>query len=249
MLDTFAIEPVNNGCGGLYHFREPDVNMCLPPLVWQTYDIVFTAPRWAADGTKLANARLTVWHNGVRIHKNVELRMAQFATAADPRRCVRLARQFVVGKIRNARTLLRRHLGNGDRELIRQLARFVHKAKTARDCATLLGIEGTAAKEYFAGFARLLKEESTFNIEGRNRRPPRDPVNSLLSFVYAMLVKDVTIVLHTVGFDPMCGFFHRPRYGRPSLALDLAEEFRPLIGDSVVLTLINNGEVTPAKEL
>ena len=73
VLDTFAIEPVNNGCGGLYRFRGPDVNMCLPPLVWQTYDIVFTAPRWAADGTKLENARISMWHNGVRIHKNVEL--------------------------------------------------------------------------------------------------------------------------------------------------------------------------------
>lgn len=180
------------------------------------------------------------------IHKNVELRMAQSAVAADPRRSLRLARQFVVGKIRNARTLLRRHLQNEDRQVVRQLAELGRKAKSAREAAGLLGIEGMAAKEYFAGFARLLKEDSPFSIEGRNRRPPRDPVNALLSFVYAMLVKELTIVLHTVGFDPMLGFFHRPRYGRPSLALDLAEEFRPLIGDSVVLTLINNGEVTPS---
>jgi len=201
----------------------------------------------AAAGIPIAHFSYGGWFHALTsglVHKNVELRTAQFTAAADPRRCVRLARQFVAGKIRNARTLLRRHLGDDGLELIRQLARFVRKAKTARDCASLLGIEGTAAKEYFAGFARLLKEETTFNIEGRNRRPPRDPVNALLSFVYAMLVKDLTIVLHTVGFDPMLGFFHRPRYGRPSLALDLAEEFRPLIGDSVVLTLINNGEVT-----
>jgi len=180
------------------------------------------------------------------VHKNVELRMAQFAAAADPKRSLRLARQFVVGKIKNARTLLRRHLTGDDRQPIQQLAELGRKAKAARDAASLLGIEGMAAKEYFAGFARLLKEDSPFSIEGRNRRPPRDPVNALLSFVYAMLVKELTIVLHTVGFDPMLGFFHRPRYGRPSLALDLAEEFRPLVGDSVVLTLINNGEVTPS---
>ena len=73
ILDSFALQPLSNGCGGLYRFREPDVNMCFPPQVWQTYDIVFTAPRWAADGTKLKNARLTVWHNGVKIHKDVEL--------------------------------------------------------------------------------------------------------------------------------------------------------------------------------
>jgi len=201
-----------------------------------------------AAGIPVAHFSYGGWFHALTsglIHKNVELRMAQFAAVADPGRCVSLARQFVVGKIRNSRTLLRRHLGDEGQELIRQLARFVDKAKAARDCPTLLGIEGTAAKEHFAGFARLLNEESTFSIEGRNRRPPRDPVNCLLSFVYAMLVKEVTIVLHTVGLDPMLGFFHRPRYGRPSLALDLAEEFRPLIGDSVVLTLINNGEVTP----
>ena len=103
-----------------------------------------------------------------------------------------------------------------------------------------------AAKEYFVGFAQMLKQEDAFNIEGRNRRPPRDPTNALLSFVYAMLVKELTVVLYTTGFDPMLGLYHRPRYGRPSLALDLAEEFRPLLADSVVLTLVNNGEVSPS---
>jgi len=73
ILDSFALEPVSNGCGGFYQFRKPDFNACFPPLAWQTYDIVFTAPRWAADGTKLKNARITVWHNGLRIHNNIEL--------------------------------------------------------------------------------------------------------------------------------------------------------------------------------
>ena len=202
-----------------------------------------------AAGIPVAHFSYGGWFHALTsglVHKNVELRTAQFAAAADPKRSLRLARQFVVGKIKNARTLLRRHLGGEDRQPVRQLAELGRKAKAARDAAALLGIEGMAAKEYFAGFARLLKEDSPFSIEGRNRRPPRDPVNALLSFVYAMLVKELTIVLHTVGFDPMLGFFHRPRYGRPSLALDLAEEFRPLVGDSVVLTLINNGEVTPS---
>jgi len=202
-----------------------------------------------AAGLPIAHFSYGGWFHALTsglVHKNVELRTAQFAAAADPKRSLRLARQFVVGKIKNARTLLRRHLTSGDRQPVKQLAELGRKARTAREFATLLGIEGMAGKDYFAGFARLLKDDSPFNIEGRNRRPPRDPVNALLSFVYAMLVKEVTIVLHAVGFDPMRGFYHRPRYGRPSLALDLAEEFRPLVGDSVVLTLLNNGEVTPS---
>ena len=177
------------------------------------------------------------------VHKNVELRMAQSAAALDHGRSLEFARQFVVGKIRNGRTLLRRHLDVGADGVLAELAALGQKAESARDATTLLGIEGMAAKTYFAGFARLLKGDQAFNLEGRNRRPPRDPVNALLSFLYAILVKDLTIVLHAAGFDPMLGFYHRPRYGRPSLALDLAEPFRPLVADSVVLTLINNGEV------
>lgn len=177
------------------------------------------------------------------IHKNVELRQAQFAIAADPARSLEFARQFVLGKIKNCRTLLRRNLEGDATAVLRDLADLARRVSAAREAGTLLGLEGMAAKAYFAGFARLLKGGQAFEVEGRNRRPPRDPVNALLSFVYALLVKELTIVLHSVGFDPMLGFYHRPRYGRPSLALDLAEPFRPLLGDSVVLTLVNNGEV------
>lgn len=89
----------------------------------------------------------------------------------------------------------------------------------------------------------MLREGLGFELGGRNRRPPRDPVNCLLSYVYALLVKDLTAVCYGLGFDPYLGFFHRPRFGRPALALDLAEEFRPLVADSVVVNAINNGEV------
>lgn len=180
------------------------------------------------------------------IHKNVELRTAQFAVAADAARSLALAQELVVGKIKNGRTLLRRNGEEGDKDLLADLAQLAQKAADAPNAETLLGLEGMAAKHYFEGFARLLQGDQKFNIEGRNRRPPRDPVNALLSFVYSLLAKELTVVLHAVGFDPMCGFYHRPRYGRPSLALDLAEPFRPLIADSVVLTLVNNGEVAPA---
>ena len=177
------------------------------------------------------------------MHKNVELRLAQFRWAVHPRRALALARRFVVGKIKNCRTLIRRHLPNQQADLL-QLAQLARQAAAAPDPPTLLGIEGAAAQIYFAAFAQLLKPGTHFNFETRNRRPPRDPVNALLSFLYALLTKELTIVVHTMGFDPMLGFFHRPRYGRPSLALDLAEEFRPLLADSVVLSLINTGEIS-----
>jgi CRISPR-associated protein Cas1 len=177
------------------------------------------------------------------IHKNVELRQAQFAIAAEPLRALSLARGFILAKMKNCRTLLRRHAADQHRGELDQLADYIRKAEKATSAETLLGLEGTAARLYFQGFARLLKGGPAFDLNGRNRRPPTDPVNALLSFVYSLLAKELTITLHAVGFDPMLGFFHRPQYGRPSLALDLAEEFRPLIGDSVVLTLVNNAEV------
>lgn len=179
------------------------------------------------------------------VHKNVELRIRQFQVAAERAQSLRLARCFVKGKIKNCRTVLRRHLPDGQ-ATVGHLAELAQKAEHAEDVTSLLGIEGTAARAYFAGFAQLLKGDAAFNLEGRNRRPPRDPVNALLSFVYAMLTKELTVVLHASGFDPMLGFFHSPRYGRPSLALDLAEEFRPIVADSTVLTLVNNAEVSPS---
>jgi CRISPR-associated protein Cas1 len=177
------------------------------------------------------------------VHKNIGLRQAQFAIAADPLRSLALARGFIVAKMKNCRTQIRRHAEDRYRNELDQLADYIRKAEQATSAPTLLGLEGMAAKLYFKGFSRLLKGGSTFDLNGRNRRPPTDPVNALLSFVYSILAKELTIALQAVGFDPMLGFFHRAQYGRPSLALDLAEEFRPLIGDSTVLTLINNGEV------
>ena len=180
-------------------------------------------------------------------HKNIELRRRQFQGAGDQNLCLYLARAFVSGKIRNSRTLLRRNArGLGD-NVIHRLAEWRHKAEKAGSLDQLLGLEGTAARDYFANFTRMLKVSdeacSTFDFTSRNRRPPRDPVNALLSFLYSMLTKDLVVTLVGVGFDPYLGFFHQPRYGRPALALDLIEEFRPLIADSVVIGLINNGEI------
>jgi len=176
--------------------------------------------------------------------KNVSVRMRQHRAAAlgSPA----LAGAFIAGKIRNCRTLLRRHGGESVRHALAQLADLAKAAATEGSLDSLLGIEGTAARLYFAHFGSLLKrggQTTDFAFEDRNRRPPRDPVNALLSFMYALLVKDVTVAVLAAGLDPYVGVYHRPGFGRPSLALDLAEEFRPLVGDSTVMMALNNGEV------
>jgi CRISP-associated protein Cas1 len=185
----------------------------------------------------------------------------------------------VSGKIRNARTLLRRNARELPRETLVRLAYARRDAERAMALEHLLGIEGAAARDYFASFSLMFKTnggreldtepleedsssaeheaESTvtppdkqtwarFDFTKRNRRPPRDPVNALLSFVYAMLLKDLVATLVGIGLDPYLGFYHQPRYGRPALALALMEEFRPLVADSVVIGLVNNGEVRPS---
>ena len=128
------------------------------------------------------------------------------------------------------------------------LKRLADRARRCRDLATLLGVEGAAAARYFARFDGMLKQEGQdhgFDLNGRNRRPPTDPVNALLSFGYAALTRSFVVALSGVGFDPYRGFFHRPRFGRPALALDMMEPFRPLLVDSAVVTAINNGEIRP----
>lgn len=182
-------------------------------------------------------------------HKNIELRRRQFQAASESQTCLSLARSFVAGKIRNCRTLLRRNGRELDDQVISRLAEFRRKAEHAEAIAELLGIEGIAAHDYFGSFGRMFKSSGDaprFDFKVRNRRPPRDPVNALLSFLYAMLTKDLLATLIAVGFDPYLGFYHRPRYGRPALALDLMEEFRPLVADSVAIGVINNGELRPS---
>ena len=177
---------------------------------------------------------------------NVFTRIAQFAAAGSERQRLLLARYFVAGKIRNQRTMIMRNHEEPPSRLIARLREAVNDALLADSIDELLGIEGAAAANYFAAFAGMLKEHdipsgnSTFNFRSRNRRPPRDPVNALLSLGYSLLAKDCAIAAASVGFDPYVGFLHLPRFGRPALALDIMEEFRPLVVDSVVVTLINN---------
>jgi CRISPR-associated protein Cas1 len=138
--------------------------------------------------------------------------------------------------------------GRGSEEpAAREMAELLARLDRIADPAVLLGTEGQAASLYFSQFGRMLKAQPPgdgFDFTKRNRRPPRDPVNALLSFAYALLCKDCFSAVCTVGFDPYCGFYHAGRHGKPSLALDLMEEFRAVIADSVVLTLINNAMLT-----
>ena len=189
------------------------------------------------------------WFRGITNgmgHKNVELRCRQYLGAMTPETSLSISRRMVFGKIKNSRTMLRRNHREPPPSILPELNRLAERALTAQSLDSLLGIEGAAARTYFSEFRGMIKNESLdFDFRGRNRRPPRDPVNAVLSFLYAMLIKQATITALTVGFDPYLGFYHQPRYGRPALALDLVEEFRPLIADSVCLTLINNGELGP----
>lgn len=204
-------------------------------------------------------------------HRNVETRIAQYQASFDPQACLRLARGWVHAKIANCRTMLRRNWrgtakwedGEEDgessasastasevpRELMLGLREDMDNAQSARSIESLLGIEGAAANRYFQNFAALLRTEDSANLQfdfmGRNRRPPKDPINALLSFAYSMLTREWTVALSAVGLDPYLGFYHQPRFGRPALALDMMEPFRPLLADSTVLTAVNNGEVRP----
>jgi CRISPR-associated protein Cas1 len=181
--------------------------------------------------------------------KHVDLRRRQ--TAISSQGGLAIARGLIGGKIRNCRTLLRRNAREAVDGVLSSLQRLAEQVVAAEAVATLLGIEGAAARLYFSKWPTMVREDlrlpgKLFSFEGRQRRPPPDPVNFLLSYCYSLLVKDLTVTAYAVGFDPYIGFYHRPRFGRPALALDLAEEFRPLVAESVVLTLLNNGEIRPA---
>jgi CRISPR-associated protein Cas1 len=176
----------------------------------------------------------------------VDARRGQYRLFELPGVRLQLAREVIRAKIHNQRVMLMRNGDVPDRVLA-LLAGFRDATASARDLTELLGLEGNAAALYFEQFDSMLKqrEDWKFDWRGRNRRPPRDPVNALLSLGYSMLAKELTGVCHAVGLDPFLGFLHQPRYGRPALALDLMEEFRPLVADSVAISLVNRGELGP----
>lgn len=192
--------------------------------------------------------------------KNILVRRQQFRLAEDSEFCLDIARALVHGKIRNQRTLLMRNHREPDAGSLRDLKRYAGRALKADSLASLLGIEGIAARVYFGDFAGMLKvdcgvstggegfvtaeKRPAFHFRSRNRRPPRDPVNAMLSLAYSLLTKDCLVAATLVGLDPHLGFYHQVKPGKPALALDLIEPFRPLIADSVVLSAINTKMVT-----
>ncbi len=196
--------------------------------------------------------------------KNVFTRIKQFHYGASPELSLLIASRFIHGKIRNQRTFLMRNHINPPKSVLHALKWHAAVALSATSLQDLYGVEGSAAALYFEQFPGMLKQQSAaddipllpdlpedkrmhvFHFKERNRRPPRDPINALLSFAYALLAKDCTIAAWVVGFDPYVGFLHQPRFGRPSLALDVMEEFRPLVADSVVIGLINNRMLQPS---
>lgn len=180
---------------------------------------------------------------------NVLLRRAQYRLADSPEASARLARFFLIGKIGNGRTVLQRQArATGEPALVAAvdaLGNILRRLLHEEDINALRGMEGDAAHRYFEVFPLLIREDVRRDMRfcGRSRRPPRDEVNCLLSFFYALLAQDVRSALEGVGLDPAVGCLHRERPGRPSLALDMMEEFRPYLADRLALTLVNRRQI------
>lgn len=185
---------------------------------------------------------------------NVLLRRKQFRMADDAIISAQVTGFILTGKIANCRTVLERSLRDHQerindeavKKVSSRLLVYIQKELQKDDLERLRGIEGDSAHQYFGVFDELIfQQKESFVFSGRNRRPPTDRVNCLLSFVYTLIVHDVRSALESVGLDPAVGFLHRDRPGRPSLALDMMEEFRPFLADRLVLSMINRGQVKP----
>ena len=181
---------------------------------------------------------------------NVLLRREQVRRSEDPAAACELARSFVLGKLANSRTVLQRtQRDHGPDPVIARsvdaVADVIRRVQRAADTETLRGLEGEAANAYFTAFdGMIVSQKDVFSMRTRSRRPPLDPLNALISFLYTILAHDCESALESVGLDPQIGFLHALRPGRPSLALDLMEEFRAILADRVALSLINLNQIT-----
>lgn len=170
--------------------------------------------------------------------RNGQLRLAQYQVYGDAARRLELVKAIVTAKIHNQYAVLYRH---SERDNPLKLRKSQVKEQSTLD--QVRGIEGLAAREYFACWSRMVGNQWSFT--GRNRRPPTDPVNSLMSFAYGLLRVQVTAAVHVAGLDPYVGYLHEVHHGQPAMVLDLMEEFRPLVADNVVLAVLNNREIQP----
>lgn len=218
---------------------------CSPPLM------ALCAERGVAISFLSEQGRFLARVEG-RVSGNVLLRREQYRQADHPERRVELAKAFVLAKIANGRSVLQRALrDHGDKPgvepldgSVRRLGRLLETVQQEREVAVLRGMEGDAANMYFGAFdAMVTAQKDDFFFRARSRRPPLDNVNALLSFIYIVLAHDVAGALSAVGLDPQVGFLHAERPGRPSLALDMMEEFRPFLADRLTLSLVNLKQV------
>lgn len=174
--------------------------------------------------------------------KNIFVRQAQWQAAGESEKAIHLVRGFVRGKLKNYRMMLARTLRKHPelqlQAAISRLENTISPIEKTNSIDSLRGLEGAGSAAYFGAFNQLIRAEG-FSFEARRRRPPTDPVNALLSFGYSLLRHDVQSAVNIVGFDPYLGYLHKQHYGRPGLALDLMEEFRPLVVDATVLSAIN----------
>jgi CRISP-associated protein Cas1 len=182
--------------------------------------------------------------------KNIFIRSAQWAAAREDRsKAVHVVKGFVRGKLKNYRiALLRAQREHPDTQLesaIKKLDNVILPIDLTDNIDSLRGLEGAGSAAYFGSFNQLIRADG-FRFEARRRRPPTDPVNALLSFGYSLLAHDLQSAINIVGFDPYLGYLHTERYGRPSLALDLMEEFRPLVVDAMVLSAVNRKVLVPS---
>ena len=219
-----------------------------PPLMGFCAEQGVTISHLTSNGRFLARIEGPVFGN-------VLLRRTQYRTSDDDANCAAIVRGVLIGKVHNQRAVLARGLRDygsklelSEREGLDQararLGRIAGDLLRESSTNGLRGLEGEAAQVYFGVFNSLVRQDGdAFRFNGRNRRPPRDRVNALLSFLYTLLTHDCRSALESVGLDPAVGFLHRDRPGRPSLALDLAEEFRPLLGDRLALSLINRRQL------
>lgn len=182
---------------------------------------------------------------------NVLLRKKQYQLSDDKRWSLHVAQLMIAGKIQNYRNILRRFIrdyGNDSKveSAVNALDYLKRDSLLTSDSLSLMGIEGMAANKYFEVFPSLLtQQQESFPFSGRNRRPPKDAINAMLSLAYTLITNDITAALETIGLDPYVGFLHTLRPGRASLALDMTEELRAYLGDRFVISLINRRQITP----
>jgi len=219
-------------------------------LVWNGYITAEAARRCSEEGVSISigtpNGQFLVRTEGFP-RGNISLRRVQYRLSDDPEWKLKHAKMIVTAKCRTQKDLVARHRRDQQAPELRtietKLETYGKMISTATSEKELLGIEGIIASEYFSSFPTLIKNPLT-EWEGRSRRPPKSPENALLSFLYAVATNDCKSALALVGLDPYCGIYHHDQSGRPSLALDLLEEFRIRLGDQTMLALINRKQIT-----